>query len=88
MRLKIGPELWIDAEPVAETERGVSGYLTLPRYNLRNPIGRHVNLARKLGLGHAETVQLVCQNNVWVYGYTKHGKHCFHQFNAFYNVRK
>lgn len=47
--LKVQPELRVHAEPVTEPERGVAGDGALAIDNLRQAVGRNVDLPRQFG---------------------------------------
>src|SRR5579863_9213902 len=85
--LEIEPELWIDAEPVSETERGLAGDGAFAGDDLTDPVWRHVDLPSELGRGDVQFSQFVLEDGTWVNGSHKHGRMPFFSGNRQFQLR-
>src|SRR5262249_26488870 len=71
--LQVQPELRAVAEPMAEPQRRVAGDRPTAIQALGDAVGRHGNLASKLGRCDAELFELVLEDFSGMDGRTAHG---------------
>ena len=71
--LQVQPELRTSSEPVTEAKRGIGADAAAAMDNLRNAVGRHLDLARKLARADSKLAQLVGENLAGMDGGRGHG---------------